>query len=213
MWKLVWSSCFLHCVLSNCEKWLHAPPAIALKARTWRFIHDFLFDTILFRKRKKRVAEASRNGWARRSWGKWCERERDKVESQSWKLVTICQWSSLSMDSVEFCSSKWLTEIKEENRSVGGAGHVIWSKCTIEAKTANFLLLSKDCRFSGGRQQRHLEQMQFSRHNEIIALIFPRPRENWPINCNFGKMWSKVLFDDRLMPAHWLERVVTWFGR
>ena len=40
--------------------------------------------------------------------------------------------------------------------------------------------------------------MQFSTHNEIIALIFLWSRENVPINCNFVKMSSKVLYVDRL---------------
>ena len=91
---------YKHCDLSNYEKLLHASPIdllimwdqlwallttkkcqelhllclLPLKAHTWRFNHDFPFDTLLFERKEKeegrekggRLAEASRNGGLRR---------------------------------------------------------------------------------------------------------------------------------------------------
>ena len=121
MWKLCWSSFFLqalwsvklwkittcllppliflsrgincgHCLLQKKCQELHLLCLLPLKAYTWRFNHDFPFDTLLFGRKEKRGRERKRGKtcggvkeWSAASWGKWGEHERDKCRESIWK--------------------------------------------------------------------------------------------------------------------------------
>ena len=70
-------------------------------------------------------------------------------------------------------------------------------------KSDNFPHCRKDLLPVLTARQRHLEQMQFSGHNEIIALIFPSSENDAPINCNFVETSLKVLYVDKIEVCSW----------
>ena len=70
-------------------------------------------------------------------------------------------------------------------------------------KSDNFPHCRKDLLPVLTARQRHLEQMQFSGQNEIIALIFPSRENDAPINCNFVKTSLKVLYVDKIEVCSW----------